>query len=83
MPGVTVTVLDVDKNVTHTYTQTASGLYDTGSIVPDNYTLTFTKAGFETMFAAPSIDGWDHRQSTRDKVGVGSHKVVVKRIRRC
>jgi hypothetical protein len=33
LDGVTVTVLDVDKNVTHTYVTNGSGLFDTGSIV--------------------------------------------------
>ena len=55
LPGVTVTVLDVDKNVTHTYVTNSSGLYDTGSIVPDNYTLTFTKDGFETYVRGPIV----------------------------
>ena len=39
LPGVTVTVLDVDKNVTHTYVTNSSGLFDTGPIVPDNSRL--------------------------------------------
>ncbi|MGB8481071.1 MAG: hypothetical protein WCE63_19870 [Acidobacteriaceae bacterium] len=33
LPGITVTVLDVDKNVTHTHVTNSSGLFDTGSIV--------------------------------------------------
>ncbi|MHB2009961.1 MAG: outer membrane beta-barrel protein, partial [Acidobacteriaceae bacterium] len=53
MPGVTVTVDNVDKNVTHTYVTDNAGLYDTGSIVPDHYTLTFTKAGFTTFVRGP------------------------------
>lgn len=53
VPGVTVTVDDVDKNVTHTYTTDGAGLYDTGSIVPDHYTLTFTKDGFTTFVRGP------------------------------
>ena len=78
LPGVTVTVLDVDKNVTHTYVTNSSGLYDTGSIVPDNYTLTFTKDGFETYVRGPivlmvGITGIDAQL----KVGAVSSKVVV------
>ncbi len=53
LPGVTVTVEDVDKGVTTTYVTNGSGLYDTGSIVPDHYTLTFTKDGFSTFVRGP------------------------------
>ncbi|HEY5254710.1 MAG TPA: carboxypeptidase-like regulatory domain-containing protein [Acidobacteriaceae bacterium] len=53
LPGVTVTVEDIDKGVTTTYVTDGSGLYDTGSIVPDHYTLTFTKDGFSTFVRGP------------------------------
>lgn len=53
MPGVTVTLDDVDKNVTHTYVTDGAGLYDTGSIVPDHYTVAFTKPGFTTYVRGP------------------------------
>lgn len=53
IPGVTVTVTDVDKGVTRTYTTDGAGLYDTGSIVPDHYKLTFSKQGFEKLVRGP------------------------------
>ena len=53
LPGVTVTVEDVDKGVTTTYVTNGAGLFDTGSIVPDHYTLTFTKNGFSTFVRGP------------------------------
>src|SRR5665213_973197 len=53
LPGVTVTVQDVDKGVTTTYVTNGAGLYETGSIVPDHYTLTFTKDGFSTFVRGP------------------------------
>jgi hypothetical protein len=53
VPGVTVTVLDVDKNVTSTFVTDGAGLYDTGSIVPDHYLLTFTRDGFATYQRGP------------------------------
>lgn len=55
IPGVTVTVTDTDKDVVHTYTTDASGLYDTGSIVPDHYLLTFKKQGFTTYTRGPIV----------------------------
>ena len=53
LPGVTVTVEDIDKGVTTTYVTNGAGLYETGSIVPDHYTLTFTKDGFSTFVRGP------------------------------
>lgn len=51
--GATVTVLDVDKGVVTTYKSDGAGLYDTGSIVTDHYTITFTKDGFDTYVRGP------------------------------
>jgi len=53
LPGVTVTVLDVDKSVSHTFATNDAGVYDTGPIVPDHYLLTFKKDGFETYERGP------------------------------
>lgn len=41
IPGVTVTVTvkDVEKGIVKTFTTNGSGLYDTGSIVPDHYII--------------------------------------------
>lgn len=36
LPDVTVTVLDADKNDSHTFVTNQAGVYDTGSIVPDH-----------------------------------------------
>ncbi|PWU03276.1 MAG: TonB-dependent receptor [Terriglobia bacterium] len=54
VPGVTVTVKDVDKNTERTYVTNDSGLYDTGPLVPsDHYLLVFTKDGFATVQRGP------------------------------
>jgi hypothetical protein len=78
IPGVSVVVTDVDKNVTHTYTTDGAGLYDTGSIVPDHYTLTFTKDGFKTLVRGPitlavGIQGVNAELS----VGSANQQVIV------
>jgi protocatechuate 3,4-dioxygenase beta subunit len=64
LPGATVTVQDVDKGVTHTYTTDGAGLYDTGSIVPDHYhgDLHDTVDSRRTC-AAPSRWRWASRRS--------------------
>jgi hypothetical protein len=78
IPGVTVTVQDVDKNVTTTYVTDGAGLYDTGSIVTDHYLITFAKDGFKAFARGPvtlqvqtlTVDG--HLQ-----VGAASETVQV------
>jgi hypothetical protein len=54
VPGVTVTVKDIDKNTEHTFVTNDSGLYDTGPLVPaDHYLITFKKEGFATVQRGP------------------------------
>jgi len=49
LPGVTVTVLNNDTGVSRTFVTNGDGIYDTNSILPGTYTVTFTKAGFEKL----------------------------------
>jgi len=53
VPGVTVTVTDVDKGVVRTYLTDAAGLYDTGAIPEDHYLVKFSREGFETYVRGP------------------------------
>jgi hypothetical protein len=53
VPGVTVTVLNVDTGVSKDYATNQDGLYDTGSIVTGSYRLTFAKEGFEQLVRGP------------------------------
>ncbi len=53
IPGVTVTVVNVDTGVSKEFTTNQSGLYDTDSIVTGSYTLTFSKAGFQKLVRGP------------------------------
>ncbi len=49
MPGVDVTVTNTDTGVVNHYVTNRDGLYDTNSILPGNYTLEFSKQGFEKL----------------------------------
>jgi hypothetical protein len=49
VPGVTVTVTNTDTGVSGDYVTNGEGLYDTSSILPGTYTLTFSKVGFERL----------------------------------
>ena len=46
IPGVTVTLLNVDTGVTKQLVTNSAGLYDAVSILPGHYRITFEKSGF-------------------------------------
>ncbi len=78
VPGVTVTVTDVDKAVTRTYTTDGAGLYDTGSIVPDHYKLTFTKTGFDTLIRGPiTLDVGVQGINAELKLGSSAQEITI------
>jgi hypothetical protein len=51
--GATVTVANNDTGVVTKFATNNEGLYDTNSILPGNYTLTFSKDGFGTLRRGP------------------------------
>jgi hypothetical protein len=53
IPGVTVSLLNVDTGVSKDFTTNRNGLFDTSAILPGHYTLTFRKEGFETIVRGP------------------------------
>ena len=53
IPGVGVTVLNVNTGVSKSYMTNGDGLYDTSSIIPGSYTVTFTKDGFDQLVRGP------------------------------
>jgi hypothetical protein len=78
IPGVTVTVKDIDKGVVKTFTTDGAGLYDTGSIVPDHYLITFTKEGFTTFERGPiTLDVSIQTINGQLKVGSQTQRIVV------
>jgi hypothetical protein len=78
IPGVTVKVKDIDKAVTRTYTTDGAGLYDTGSIVPDHYLITFSRTGFRTLVRGPiSLTVGIQGLNAQLAIGSAQQKVVV------
>src|SRR5438309_534361 len=54
VPDVAVTIRDIDKNLERSILTNASGVYDTGPLVPsDRYLITFKKEGFATLQRGP------------------------------
>lgn len=78
VPGVAVTIYDVDKNVTRNYMTNGAGLYETGPIVPDHYTLTFKMDGFETYVRGPiTILVGESTVNAQLNIGATLQQVVV------
>ncbi|MCU1298277.1 MAG: hypothetical protein JWO91_2555 [Acidobacteriaceae bacterium] len=78
LPGVIVTVTNIDTGATKDMVTNNDGLYDTASILPGRYRITFTKEGFQKLVRGPitlqvgliTIDG-------PLKVGSVSEEVLV------
>ena len=49
LPDVTVTVVNNETGVSRVFVTNSDGLYDTNSILPGTYTVTFTKEGFQRL----------------------------------
>jgi len=78
IPGATVTVKDVDKDIISTYVSDGAGLYDTGPIVPDHYLLTFTRDGFKSFVRGPITLGIGiNTVNAQLTVGAAAQMVVV------
>jgi hypothetical protein len=53
LPGVTVTLTNTDTGTRKILVTNNDGLYDTASILPGNYEITFTKSGFQKLTRGP------------------------------
>jgi len=78
VPGVTVSVLNVDTGVAKDYVTNQDGLYDTSSIVAGRYKLTFKKEGFERFVRGPvTVDVGLTTVNAALKVGATTTEVTV------
>ena len=48
-----VTVTNSDTGVVSTFVTNSDGLYDTNSILPGNYSVSFSKEGFQKLVRGP------------------------------
>jgi hypothetical protein len=53
VPGVTVTLTNIDTGETKNFVTNDNGIYDTVSTRPGNYNLTFKKEGFKQVTRGP------------------------------
>ena len=78
LPGVTVTVLNVDTGVSKDYVSNRDGLYDTSSIVTGRYKITFTKDGFDKLVRGPvTVQVGFTGVNAQLKIGSTTQEVVV------
>ena len=55
VPGVTVTLTNIDTGVTKDFTTNGAGIYDTVSTPAGNYNITFSKEGFKKSVIGPVV----------------------------
>ena len=78
IPNVTITVLNVETGVSKDFTTNNAGLYDTNSIVPGSYMLTFTHAGFAQIIRGPiTLEVGFTTVNANLKVGAETQQVKV------
>jgi hypothetical protein len=77
VPGVKVTVLNVDTGVSNEYTTNGSGLYDTVSILPGNYSVTFVKEGFKELTVGRVVLQVGDPQTVNGRLTVGTTATTV------
>ena len=77
--GATVTVTNVDTGISRTVESRASGLYRVGDLVPGNYQITATMAGFtrETRRGIALLVGQEATVNFTLQVGAVEQEVVV------
>src|SRR5579862_1116997 len=78
IPGVTVSVLNIDTGISKDFVTNQDGLYDTSSIVAGNYRITFSKDGFEKLVRGPiTLQVGFTTVNAELKVGAMSQEVTV------
>lgn len=78
LPGVTVTVLNVNTGVTKDYITNQDGVYDTSSIVAGTYKITYSKDGFSQFVrSAVTINVGPTTVNAQLKIGSVTDQVVV------
>ncbi|MGD0800290.1 MAG: carboxypeptidase-like regulatory domain-containing protein [Terracidiphilus sp.] len=78
LAGATVTLLDIEKNLTTIYTTDGAGLYDTNSIVPDHYKVTISAPGFKSYVRGPiTLEVGVETLNAQLAVGAAQEQVVV------
>jgi len=78
IPGVTITVLNVDTGVSKDFVTNHDGLYDTSSIVTGRYQITFTKEGFQQLVRGPvTVQVGFTGVNAQLKIGSTTQQVVI------
>ena len=78
IPGVKVTITNVDTGVAKEFVTNNDGLYDTSSVVTGNYKVSFSKDGFDQLVRGPiTLQVGFTTVNAQLRVGSVSQSVVV------
>ncbi|MHB1023518.1 MAG: outer membrane beta-barrel protein [Acidobacteriaceae bacterium] len=78
IPGVTVTVLNVNTQVLKEFVTDSQGVYDTSSIVTGSYKITFKRDGFKTLVRGPiTVQVGVTGLNAQLPVGAATQQIVV------
>src|SRR5437762_4295211 len=78
IPGVTVTVTNVNTGISNVYTTNNDGVYDTSSIVAGTYKISFSKSGFsELVRPSVTLNAENTTVNAQLAIGAVSEQVVV------
>src|SRR6266550_1570461 len=78
LPGVNVTVENINTGVSKVYVTNNDGVYDTSSIVAGTYKITFSKSGFrELVRSSVTLNAENTTVNAQLAVGAVSEQVVV------
>jgi hypothetical protein len=78
LAGATITVKDIEKDQSRSYTTDAAGLYDTGPIVPDHYLVTISAPGFKSLVRGPiNLTVGNEALNAQLQVGAVQEQVIV------
>src|ERR1700757_2227561 len=78
VPGVNVTVQNVNTGVSKVYVTNNDGVYDTSSIVAGTYKITFAKTGFsELIRSSVTLNAENTTVNAQLAIGTVTEQVVV------
>jgi hypothetical protein len=77
MPGVSVTITNIDRNVSTTLTTNSSGYYEAPLLLPGNYTVSAELQGFKTSARSGIILSVAQQVAVDLTMGVGSVSETV------
>lgn len=77
IPGVQVTIANTQTGITSSLTTNASGIYDALSLLPGDYTISFSASGFGTQRRSVNLQAQVITVDAKLTVGTAASEIVV------